>query len=981
MSAPSQPVLPHDASLALIGLAPERVPSPSQRAAIEAGAEPLLVLAGPGAGKTFCLIERIRFLLERLELDPARICAFTFTNKAAGEIAERLARTLGPAAARVKTGTIHAFCAELLREFGAHVGIEKNFQIIDEKDQHVVLRRIGVFSWQKPTIARFSAYRIAGTPFPHHRDAELFAKYERFLRERNYADFDTLILKTAELLAHADVVERVRARWDCVLVDEFQDLNPLQYRVIRELGREHRHVFAVGDDEQSIYSWAGADPRVFRQYVNDFGVTKPIPLRENRRCSREILALARKLIAHNPTLFDEPKLLEAERDSDFCVSAFSFADDAAERAWLIDDLRRDRAEHGMAWGDVALLYRRHAIGEALEASFLSAGIPCRLANGRALVEDPVIAFVLASLRVVAHPDGVHDDAFFEASLSEGVLHDARARLPRTRRTLREELEAAAKELGAAHPDARNIRKACYTLDNLPALARQHATVMGLVEELLSHRVGTNPTVLEENHDELTDPAGDPEVVRLAERLADARDQGRAIWIERRRGADIPLRGLLRAARIGPLSTDPQPPDDAELILADDAPRLGLPLALFKAVQLLQCRGARSAFRDFTVVDIETTSKEIDRAEVVEIAAVRVRGRTIVDELSSLVKPAGAIDPEAEQVHGIGLADVAGAPSFAEVWPRVRAFCGDDVLVAHNGYDFDFPVLERLSGEKLLGTYDTLPLARKIVNGKAGLVALAARFGIDAGHSHRALDDVRTLAKVFLALRDLHDAFARKTALAHLLDHLAVALVLWPDELDPEGTMLRERCAHFAFGRFSSVLDEYEAQRAEREDVTLPSVQDLIEWLGGVERMERVRAEKSAEQRYPMAMARLRGLLDQLPEGSFDEQLTRLLELAALSRTDVEPTDATRVNLLTLHSTKGLEFSRVYVVGMEDAELIGGTSSRPATPKEVEEARRLVYVGMTRAKDRLVFTHARERAGRPAGGHRFLDEMGVELVSS
>jgi superfamily I DNA/RNA helicase len=202
-------------------------------------------------------------------------------------------------------------------------------------------------------------------------------------------------------------------------------------------------------------------------------------------------------------------------------------------------------------------------------------------------------------------------------------------------------------------------------------------------------------------------------------------------------------------------------------------------------------------------------------------------------------------------------------------------------------------------------------------------------------------------------------------------------VLWPDELDVEGAMLRERCGHFAFGRFSTCLDEYDAERSARGDDSLPTVHDLIEWLGGAERMARVRAEKPAGERYPVAMGRLRALLEQLPDdSSFDEQLCRLLELAALSRADDEPADAARVNLLTLHSTKGLEFSRVYVVGVEDAEMIGGSASRPATDAQLEEARRLLYVGMTRAKDRLVLTHAHDRAGRPGEGHRFLDEMGI-----
>src|SRR6185295_14210186 len=222
----------------------------------------------------------------------------------------------------------------------------------------------------------------------------------------------------------------------------------------------------------------------------------------------------------------------------------------------------------------------------IEAAFLGAGIPCRLASGRAIVEDPIIAYVLAALQVVARPKDVHDDAFLEVALPKQLVADARARCPRTSRTLREELEATARELGRENADARRIRRACYSLDNLPALARQHTTVMGLIEELLSHRVGEYRTALEENHDELSDPVDHPEAVSLARRLTDARRAGRTIWIERRRGAEIPLAGLLRRAGFHDVSLAPMPPSDAEPILVDDAPVLGLPLALFKALQCL-----------------------------------------------------------------------------------------------------------------------------------------------------------------------------------------------------------------------------------------------------------------------------------------------------------------------------------------------------------------------------------------------------------
>jgi superfamily I DNA/RNA helicase len=151
---------------------------------------------------------------------------------------------------------------------------------------------------------------------------------------------------------------------------------------------------------------------------------------------------------------------------------------------------------------------------------------------------------------------------------------------------------------------------------------------------------------------------------------------------------------------------------------------------------------------------------------------------------------------------------------------------------------------------------------------------------------------------------------------------------------------------------------------------------VIDRLGGVKLMLRLRAEKTPDQRYPVAMGRVGRLLAQCGDGTLQEQIATFLEHVALSSKDGEMVEPGRVNLLTLHSTKGLEFSRVYIVGVEDAELPGFTPGRPASTVEVEEARRLLYVGMTRARDRLVMTRAESRKGRSTGGHQFLDEMGL-----
>lgn len=971
-----------DPALSELGRPALRVPSDSQRAAIEADPQPLLVLAGPGAGKTFCLIERIRFLLERLGFTPERICAFTFTNKAAGEIAERLQRTLGERASQVKTGTIHAFCAELLRELGSHIGVEPGFGIADEEYQLSALRRLeGPRRWHRSTLTRFSAHRFRGDPL-FHEDLALFQRYERFLTDRRLLDFDTMVLKAAELLERAEDAAAVRSRWDVVLVDEFQDLTPVQYRVIRALARDHRHIFAVGDDEQSIYSWAGADPSVFRSFVNDFTIHAgtTIHLEENRRCPRDVFALARKLVALNTPIFDHRVTPRADHDSAVPTAAYDFESDAAEMSWIIDDIRRDRAHNGHAWGDVALLYRKHETGEGLEAAFVNAGVPCRLAQGRALSEDPVVAYVMAALRVIASPtDDVYRDAFLGVVLPRPLFDEARAQAESSRHDLRRQLNHMGTRLPRAHESGRQIRRALTDWRNLVALGKRHTTLAGLVQELLSRRVGSVRSVLDDRHDEISDPASLPDVVQLAERIRAARDTGAEIWMPRMRGIEIALKGIFGAIGLTSVRLAGQPRGDSVRIGPDDVPSVGIALGVFKAAQLLEMEDATAAFTSFTAIDLETTDRDTLTAEIVELAAVRVRDGRIVEKFASLVKPRGGIAAGATSTHGIRAADVATAPRFEDLWPKLCAFCGDDVIVAHNGYEFDFRILGRLVrslGKRFeLCTYDTLPLARDLYPTSRKLPDLASNFGIPAGRAHRALDDALTLAKVVLALDEVKRSRARKTALGNALDHLGIALALSDEErLCAEARMFRHITRAFALGRNTTCLETYE--REQGDDTSIPSADEVIDRLGGAELMLKIRADRTADERYPAAMMRLRRLIADLPDGPLDAQIALFLDRAMLSRWDGHEPDRARVNLLTLHSTKGLEFSRVYVVGVEDAQLPGGSPPTGPKPQEIEEARRLLYVGMTRTKQRLVLTRAAMRKGKPTRGHQFLDEMGL-----
>jgi DNA polymerase III epsilon subunit-like protein len=315
-----------------------------------------------------------------------------------------------------------------------------------------------------------------------------------------------------------------------------------------------------------------------------------------------------------------------------------------------------------------------------------------------------------------------------------------------------------------------------------------------------------------------------------------------------------VRALLQGVGFTRFGVGPTCPDEAEAIHPSDCPSTGIALGVFKALQIIATRKGEQALGDFTAVDIETTDKDVMSAEIVDLAAVRVRNGVIVDEWSSLVKPRVPMNAAAAATHGITEAELALSPYFEEVWPAFREFCGKDVLIAHNGYRFDFPILDRMSkphGGHSFITYDTLVLARELHPGSRRLVDLALRFQVDTGKSHRALDDSRALAHVFVKLDGERLTRSRKTALANLLDHLAVAVAL--DAKAPpsdELLALRKALPPYALGRYSDVLEQYRVQRELSGDPNLPGVEELIELLGGKELMVRLRAERTADDRYP-----------------------------------------------------------------------------------------------------------------------------------
>ncbi len=678
---------------------------------------PVLVVAGPGAGKTFCLIARIQHLIAG-GIDPRRICAVTFTNRAAEEIATRLKHTLGERADAITRGTIHALCLALLRDHVDAAGLKKGFGVADDLYQSVVLGRLRVPAERRGGILnRFGRHRLQGYKLQPD-EARLFREYCAWLAHRNMVDFDELITKAAPL------ADRIADRFDYLLVDEFQDVNAVQYDLLKKLAEPHGNFFAVGDDEQSIFTWTGADPYVLVRFQRDYEV-EPIILDKNCRCSRQIFQTARRVLAQNPQLFQ--KQLTADKESAHEVCAYAFHDEEEEASWLLEDLVTDRGSEGFGWGDYAILYRKHKVGEYLEGRLLRAGIPCRLARGRSLMEDSVIGYVMTALRVVRNPaDPAALHAFAQSVLSQHFLQEVEAAIGSGDFLVN--VRALAQRRPRHDPDTRKLWRLIFQIENLRSLPRSHATLSAVIDEILSQSVGPFKNVLEERHDELSDPATIPEAVELAAKIAHAISEDHDVVIDPAGGVEIALRGMLAAAGLRRLPSTATHDVRRTTHVTSDA------LTVFKALQLLNSRDIGKPLERYVTFDLETTDDDVATCGVVEIGAARVVNGAIVDRFHTMVNPFRPISTKATQIHGYTDGDVATAPPFATVFPQFRDFVGSDVLIAHNGQHFDIPVLQRLAagqpGVETLAFYDTLLLARSLSRVGASQADLAHRFGIE-----------------------------------------------------------------------------------------------------------------------------------------------------------------------------------------------------------------------------------------------------------
>ncbi len=414
--------------------------NPAQRDAVETLAGPLLVLAGAGTGKTRVVTCRIANLI-RNRTPPQRILAVTFTNKAAGEMQERAAELLGKhLKVKPEISTFHSLCVRILRRQIHHLGYPKQFAILDRGDQEgaarQALREVRVPSetlrpgdllyfisrWKTASICPEAAEDVAGSD-KEHLAAASYRRYQSALKASGAVDFDDLLLLTEELFQKFGEVRHAESqRFDHLLIDEYQDTNQNQYRIVKALAESHRNLCVVGDDDQSIYGWRGAEVEHILRFQRDWPEAKVVRLEDNYRSMEAILEFANRLIAFNRNRHD--KILRAARTGGLRPIILQCQDEAEEAQKVVADIKLRLQNPAINLRDIAILFRTNEQPRAFEMELRRVNLPYVLIGGQSFYDRREVKDVLAYLRVLDNPRD-------EPSLLR-VINTPRAALARAR---------------------------------------------------------------------------------------------------------------------------------------------------------------------------------------------------------------------------------------------------------------------------------------------------------------------------------------------------------------------------------------------------------------------------------------------------------------------------------------------------------------------------------------------------------------------
>ncbi len=971
--------------------------NPQQRAAVIYTGGPLLVMAGPGSGKTRIIVRRAAWFVAVHDVEPERVLAVTFTNRAAAEMRTRLHGLLGAQADAMWIYTFHALALRLLRLFGAAIGLPDDFAVAAEDHQRDVLleayRRHRVSTEQYPLhmladfIARRKAYLLDPTqPVAEETAPPLWLTiaqtYQSLLREQSLLDFDDLIERAVYLLRRRkDVRENVRKMFSAVLVDEYQDINLAQYTLLSLIATPSSEVTVVADEDQSIYGWRGAEPRLVDRFRREYA-PHVVKLVHSYRSTEHILYAAQRFIARQ-RVREEQSFLRTHREPGEPIYHYIFQTLDQEQRWLAYVIRGLVERYGYAYRDIAILYRVHTLADPIEQYLLQEHIPVQRVQPRDIFERDAVQEVvryLALLHVPTTYDLVHalnfpvtlidepTQAFLQrVAREEGVTLGEIAQHPEhfpeigplTRWQLRRFRDA----LAALREDARtlSLEEVVERLFDFlerrrsPFTPEEHESIRRLQREPLPGPGMDTLTTLVRQHTRVR--------VTLSSRAEDSLDAWAAYRILEE--VFIGILGFSRAVREGG--------DVLHIVVEPEGIRVGtlrFDKRLSCSLSLLAWRLSTDLLvslepvtdRTYVVYDLETTGVDIRRDEIVEIAALRYRrGKPEGEGFHTLVRPTSHtfIPRSATLVHGITWSDVANAPVLSDVLPDVVAYLDDDILVGHNIRRFDNRFLDRAMGLLLdrglsNPVVDTLEMAQRLLPNERQytLEHLIRRLGLQEVQTHRALDDVHHTAALYHWLLEENARVRARESLPAFLPLVAVGIL---DAAIPLSDVARAMLRG--------------AGRVLRRDGTLPEVDawldalpSHLQWLA-MDLTARLREMPlpldRSDAHWEEWRHRFQEHVTQYLQGGGAPRVGDFLDYEALrTALDERDPDTNAVTLMTLHNAKGTEFSVVFIIGLEDGHLPLWTAR--GDREALNEERRVFYVGMTRARDRLYLTSVLDR---------------------
>ena len=960
--------------------------------------EPVLVLAGPGTGKTRVLIARIVWTIRQQNILPENILALTFTNKAASEIKQRLIAVEGVKGENVWTGTIHGFAFQILRKYHNRIGLDRHFTICDSIYQNHLISELcaphireNLEGKVRGILLAFSHHITKGRNLPPFAAAR-YLEYKAYLDQHKLIDFDQILVKCHQLFSeNPDVRTQYQHQYKAILVDEFQDTDSVQYDLLKMLAENHRNIFVVADDDQSIYTWRGASPENIRKFIQDFLIERPILLKINYRSGARIIDAATRVIEKTERL-EREKPLEIYEQGEHEVAIHFFNNEKQEVEFLTHRIRgwNDQGTH---FRDMAVIYPFHRIGQSLEQYFIQSQIPYQMARGQSILDHPSIRKMILYLRLTLDPeDYIALEQLTEQETGQALFNMIKLHARKQRISFRKALYMYYRNEDSRLDRDMNIRIQRFVMQlanlvNLRDFYRFAQVMFDIyhfvtdsqiksLESEINHLEDIEELIASERGLQCFDPGeryniyhSDPKIIFLAEKLLQK--------------TGIPVAGENETTvRYLALSEPPEKNDKAFIPLykLKNNFRQGSMTCLFKFLQW-QLAG-HQMFEAYVVLDLETTDRDPETCDIVEVAAVRVRNGKVTDELESLIKPEKNIHPAAQAVHGISSDQLTDKPSIREFWPELRAFIGDDIIIAHNGYNFDFPILDRFArifdGSKLANVrFDTLVLARNLFPGGSNSIdSLMNRYGLSSDKRHRALEDVKLLSTIFVNLQLARKSIARKISFEMFLDIVSLGDYIENKINEQEDRLFFIGGARKLITPYSGIMTEFTRKFGLGD-------QDLSAAIHS--QLERLQPGFLHFSQDENLIIRLREMASEFNHLPVREAITGFLGQIALQQAQDELNDINAVSLLTYHAAKGLEFDKVILIGLENDNMPGFHASRqneeddrPVT-KKMEEQRRLFYVGMTRAKSELIMTAVRNRGGWERKSSPFLKDIQTSVA--